>query len=189
MYHHYNSNCRIFRFCSICSSCCCFASIKGCGACLTQMGDDSWQHVSSWTEVHNTRTGALVSSDHGDQQGYQACGHLCVLAMMMIAQAIFLGSSGICWLASSPGFLCGDGMVPEELWQERCSTLREVYFRIDPPRYKCGYQSCCETCIFSQYQADSPKCHTELKAIKYAKRDQVAKEEIQSEDLLDSDHQ
>ena len=178
MYHHYNSNCAIFRFCSICSSCCCFNSIKGCGACLNQLGDNSWQHVSHWTEVRNTQTGAVVASDYGDQQAGQACGYLCVLVAMMLAQGIFLGTSGVCWLASTPGFCCGDGMVPEEKWQDRCSTLREVYFRVDPPRYKCGYQACCETCIFSSYQPDSPKSHYELKAIKYAKRDAASRENL-----------
>jgi len=170
MYHHYNSNLCLFRACSICSSCCCMYTVVGCGMCLAQMGDDSWMRVNHWQEVHNTRTGQVVSSTEMDQAGYQACGQLCALAAYFLAQVIWVSTAGFCWVLSSPGFLCGNGEVPDEPWQDHCISLRELYFRLDAPRKQCGCHSWFEACCYASYVPDNPKSRTELRMIKQLKK-------------------
>ena len=121
MVHHKHTNVCPFRFCSVCAGVYCFRSMEICAFCGFYSASTDWAHVRSWTDTVDRRTGRVVHSTYDEQLAMQGLIH-CILSCCIfpIMSLCFTGCAGLFWLISSPGHLCGDGLVPPEEGSDRC---------------------------------------------------------------------
>jgi hypothetical protein len=154
MYHHKNTNCWPCRCCSMYASYQCTNSMAICAQCMDGAGDTSWQRVNNYTNTYNARTGELVHTTRDSQEAGQAAGHACFYAIIIpFAHLITVLLGAICWLASTPGFLCGNNAMPEhpnDEWVTRCFSRNELGARIHGGRY-----GICEACCYACYRGEN----------------------------------
>ena len=130
MYHHYHSNNPCFRCVSGCSTCCCISMVKLCQFCADCGGQPI--EAKQWTETVNTRTGEVVSSDKGVQEGAE--GIVRILAFLcFIMYWILFGIPTLllflCQLCFFIPFCGGNGENIDNENYKRCYTREEVAFR------------------------------------------------------------
>ena len=149
MVHHRHTNVCPFRFCSLCGMVYCFRSMEMCALCGWFSEANDWYNVRSWTETVDRRSGRVVHSTHAQQLALQGLIH-CILTTCLFpcASGGLAAFAGVCWLFSSPGHFCGDGLMPREEGDDRflsasdfsdmlnnkplCKPCTDCYYR--PPK-------------------------------------------------------